>query len=345
MSEVYTPANLFDVNIHAASTLGPVASHTSQPTSGITMGNIHLNHFSGNHGEHHVSLAASSQSNARSTSDNLADFGIVNCAETHIEAAAVAINDVETSAYTNEVVEVECRQEEVIIAASKSAKDVSSKKNRKVTQHQVLQEQYKALILKKENLKLERRKLELEVLLLEKKANKDIITTINLGPIVADRQLLSVQYYFLVLYVCNIVMAGRQSSLVQDLLNVLQTYQSGNSPRPTVSASAIARSLQEDSALAQNIGRVLGSSSSPSSASSGSHPLMPFLRQPSLACGLFNLYGRRKKKDQKTYDMKLVIVDFIDKVNDTAQTKRFNGNTDRLSISSAKPRARFSNSC
>ncbi|KAL9977581.1 hypothetical protein ACROYT_G015000 [Oculina patagonica] len=156
---------------------------------------------------------------------------------------------------------------------------------------------------------------------------------------------LSVQYYFLVLYVCNIVIAGRQSSLVQDLLNVLQTYQSGNSPRPTVSASAIARSLQEDSALAQNIGRVLGSSSSPSSASSGSHPLMPFLRQPSLACGLFNLYGRRKKKDQKTYDMKLVIVDFIDKVNDTAQTKRFNGNTDRLSISSAKPRARFSNSC
>ena len=95
------------------------------------------------------------------------------------------LNDVETSADTNEVVEVECGEGEVL---SKSAKDVGShgsvsKKNRKVTQDQVLQEQYKALILKQENLKLERRKLELEILLLEKKANEEIITTINLSPI------------------------------------------------------------------------------------------------------------------------------------------------------------------
>lgn len=60
--------------------------------------------------------------------------------ETPVEAAP--INDIETSADTDEVVEVECSEGEVL---SKSAKDVGihgsvSKKNRKVTQDQVLHE-------------------------------------------------------------------------------------------------------------------------------------------------------------------------------------------------------------
>ena len=45
------------------------------------------------------------------------------------------------------------------------------KRKRKVTQDQVLEEQYKTLLLKQENLKLQRRKLQLEVTLLEGKVN------------------------------------------------------------------------------------------------------------------------------------------------------------------------------
>ena len=64
----------------------------------------------------------------------------------------------------------------------------SNHKLHKVTQDQVLAEQYKALLLKQENLKLEKRKLELEVALLENKAKGEYaFTTINLSPIVANR--------------------------------------------------------------------------------------------------------------------------------------------------------------
>ena len=75
--------------------------------------------------------------------------------------------------------------------------------------------------------------------------------------------------------------------------------------------------------LADNVGRVLGSSSS---ASQQNRPLLPSLHQPS-SSGRFVPYGRRKKKEPKAYDMKLVIIDFIREVNDTGQTKHFDGNT------------------
>lgn len=88
-----------------------------------------------------------------------------------------------------EVTEVE----NAIVPSNKKPKDLN-RKTRKITQDQVLQEQYKALVLKQENLKLEKRKLELEVTLLEGKIKGDsngILTTINLSPIVASRPFLS----------------------------------------------------------------------------------------------------------------------------------------------------------
>lgn len=62
----------------------------------------------------------------------------------------------------------------------------------------VLEEQYKALLLKQSNLKLNKKKLELEIALLEQNANiketetcGNLMTTINLSPIVAGRSFLS----------------------------------------------------------------------------------------------------------------------------------------------------------
>ena len=81
--------------------------------------------------------------------------------------------------------------------ACKNSKEVrglklNNHKLHKVAQDQVLAEQYKALLLKQENLKLEKRKLELEVALLANKMNGEYtVTTINLSPIVANRPFLS----------------------------------------------------------------------------------------------------------------------------------------------------------
>ena len=46
---------------------------------------------------------------------------------------------------------------------------ISKKRKQKITQEDVIGEQYKALMLKSENLALKKRKLELEVFVLEKK--------------------------------------------------------------------------------------------------------------------------------------------------------------------------------
>ena len=115
--------------------------------------------------------------------------------------------------------------------------------------------------------------------------------------------------------------------LAQQLLSLLQTYQATNgsthSHTPVASASAITWSLRDNNVLAENVGRVQGS---PSSAPQENRPLLPSLHQPS-SSGQFVLYGRRKKREPKSYDMKLVIVDFIREVSETGQTKHFDGNT------------------
>lgn len=81
----------------------------------------------------------------------------------------------------------------------KTIKEVSEKPpKRKITHDMVLEEQYKALLLKQSNLKLNKKKLELEIALLEQNANiketetcGNLMTTINLSPIVAGRSFLS----------------------------------------------------------------------------------------------------------------------------------------------------------
>ena len=112
------------------------------------------------------------------------------------------------------------------------------------------------------------------------------------------------------------------SHLLQQLLTLIESYRPSNSQPSwtSSSASSIARSLRGGNTLAMNIGRVL--SSSPSTLSN--RPVMPSLHQPSSA-GRYVPYGRRKKKDPKYYNMKLVIVDYIPEVNDFRWTERFDG--------------------
>ena len=61
------------------------------------------------------------------------------------------------------------KPEEVKVANVQKAENQSKKNKRKITQEDILEEQYKALIAKQENLTLKKRKLELEVSLLEQK--------------------------------------------------------------------------------------------------------------------------------------------------------------------------------
>lgn len=82
-------------------------------------------------------------------------------------------------------------------SCKKTIKEVSEK--RKITHDMVLEEQYKALLLKQSNLKLNKKKLELEIALLEQKCANiketetcgNLMTTINLSLIVAGRSFLS----------------------------------------------------------------------------------------------------------------------------------------------------------
>ena len=112
-------------------------------------------------------------------------------AETSVE---VAVNEVEKVDDELEFSEEVTQVISAIVPASKISKEVCSleRKYKKVTQDQALAEQYKALLLKQENLKLEKRKLELEVALLENKVKgESVLTTINLSPVLASQPFLS----------------------------------------------------------------------------------------------------------------------------------------------------------
>ena len=63
-----------------------------------------------------------------------------------------------------EAVQEEPKPQEVKVVHVQKAENQSKKNKRKITQDDILEEQYKALIAKQENLKLKKRKLELEVL-------------------------------------------------------------------------------------------------------------------------------------------------------------------------------------
>ena len=61
------------------------------------------------------------------------------------------------------------KPQDIKLVNFQKAENQSEKNKRKITQEDILEEQYKALIAKQENLKLKKRKLELQVSLLEQK--------------------------------------------------------------------------------------------------------------------------------------------------------------------------------
>ena len=69
-----------------------------------------------------------------------------------------------------------------VVNTPKEENHHKKKSKRKTTQDDVLEAQYKALILKQENLKLKKRKLELEVFLLEQRSCSIPTVSINLSP-------------------------------------------------------------------------------------------------------------------------------------------------------------------
>lgn len=103
-------------------------------------------------------------------------------------------------------------------------------------------------------------------------------------------------------------MSNRDNAdLVQHILDVLQPHQSGNALTLAATAAAIVHSLQGDRSLADNVSGVLHSSSGESC------PLMLSLHQPPSSSRRFTPCGRRRK-ELKSYDMKLVIINFIEEV-------------------------------
>lgn len=76
------------------------------------------------------------------------------------------------------------KSQEVKVVNVQKAENQSKKNKRKITQEDILEEQYKALIAKQENLKLKKRKLELQVSLLEQKVSSipGYQVSINLSP-------------------------------------------------------------------------------------------------------------------------------------------------------------------
>lgn len=83
-----------------------------------------------------------------------------------------------------EAVQDGLKPQEVKVVNVQKAKNPSKKHKRKITQEEILEAQYKALIAKQENLKLKKRKLELEVSLLEQKVCSvpGYQVSINLSP-------------------------------------------------------------------------------------------------------------------------------------------------------------------
>ena len=119
-------------------------------------------------------------------------------------------------------------------------------------------------------------------------------------------------------------MSDSNDQLLRTLVTILSNRQlssGAHSSSTGPSASNIVRSLRDDNHLADDVGRVLGSSLP---ASSRTGPVMPSLHQSS-SSGRYVPYGRRKKREPKSYDMKLVLVDFIPEVNDTGKTESYDG--------------------
>ena len=66
---LFAAANLYNIDLQIASTLGAGAQHVFHPSSSIPLATVYLSHFAENHGEHYVSLIREFNSDT-STSDD-----------------------------------------------------------------------------------------------------------------------------------------------------------------------------------------------------------------------------------------------------------------------------------
>jgi len=128
-------------------------------------------------------------------------------------------------------------------------------------------------------------------------------------------------------------MNSENEILIAEFRRFLETKK--DQPPMRSSASAVTSSLRADSSLAQNVGRVFSSALSTqataptvSAIAQGNRPQLPSIRQPAHRySGRYVPYGRKKKSDERSYDMKLILVDFIPQVMATGRTEKFNGTT------------------
>ena len=108
-----------------------------------------------------------------------------------------SINGLPLSAEKPDTENSENEEPEVIAVKCKKTKEVSERSpKKKTTQHHVLEEQYKDMLLKQNNLKLESKKLELEIALLELKVKREtesdnMVIIVNFSPVLAGRPFLS----------------------------------------------------------------------------------------------------------------------------------------------------------
>ena len=122
-------------------------------------------------------------------------------------------------------------------------------------------------------------------------------------------------------------MADPDAQMFDQFKRFLQSERNSNANANVSSspgASQIADGLRSDSSLAQNVNRLFNDSNRRIPQLSSQLPSVTATRQNRR----YVPYGRAsKKKQQKTYHVKLVIVDYIEEVQTKGKTVHFNGHS------------------
>lgn len=102
-----------------------------------------------------------------------------------------AVPEVSEQPQSATTVSAEVLEREKTCIVVQESEEKRGSKRKKITHDLVVEQQYNTLLLKQENLKLKKRKLELEVFLLEERIKRESVvgqtlTTINLSPILTN---------------------------------------------------------------------------------------------------------------------------------------------------------------